>query len=286
MVNKKKESTTNDPQDIEKVYLNMKNRDLAKRLADTQTKYTTILKERDILHEELFNEKLKTNMYSNKITSVDALFKEGMQHIVGLSHIFTSVLVMLASSRKSENASAPASTSNVNSKQKTHAVKPMVFGHTISHPTIKLSRISQQAVSNLSNAQQVRMSQLNEEEFEANRLEDDVSQASASLAEELAVPSTSGAANAASVSPYVEQMDPQESADSGDSDEETSAIEGDVEDEQEQEDEEPVVPEQYHLSTVQEVIILPDIKIYLFQGFICWFVGDCGVKDEENYGIY
>lgn len=125
--------------DLEKRYLQFKNRDLAKSLAECQVKYQTVLKERNLLQKELMEENIA---YKNTICNVKRVCQEGMKHLVSISNMFTDILTEVASVtnrnglnvRKSDTTTPP---------HKTHSVKPMISGCTISKPTIKLQRLSE-----------------------------------------------------------------------------------------------------------------------------------------------
>lgn len=158
MVNKVKKSVppntsdTNDTDDL--AYLKMKNRDLAKKLAEVQKNYAEINKDKDMLQEALFNEKSKANGYANKLQDIALDCKTALTLVVQLSNTLTSIFSKLPTN----NAYTPSvektngtPTPITPQKQKTKAVKPMVSGCTISKPTVKLSRISDQLLQTTMN---------------------------------------------------------------------------------------------------------------------------------------
>lgn len=168
MVNKTKEtapaqaSKADNP--FELVCLKLKNQDLAKKLAEIQKNYSEIVRERDYLQQALFNEKKKTNTYINKMQDIQEDYKNAITHMVNLSGVLTTVLGKISNVINigyDENITTPTKTPQ---QQKTKAVKPMVSGCTISKPTIKLSRISDQLLQATINGESRDQMEAQEEE--------------------------------------------------------------------------------------------------------------------------
>lgn len=149
MVNRVKETApakaSNADESTEIVYLKMKNRDLAKKLAELQKNYIEVNKDKDLLQEALFNEKSRANGYANKIQDVVMDCRTALAQIVGLSNTLTNIIGKVSVNNIHVTPFVDNNkTTATPQKQKTKAVKPMVSGCTISKPTIKLNRISDQ----------------------------------------------------------------------------------------------------------------------------------------------
>lgn len=127
----------------ETFYLRAKNLELAKKLSDMQLQNATLTRDGELLRTALFNEKVRANTYVNKLNDVTNDCRTALAHIVALSNTLTNILSKL--SNNNNYASPMLENKNISPlKQKTKAVKPMVSGCTISKPTIKLNRISEQ----------------------------------------------------------------------------------------------------------------------------------------------
>lgn len=123
-----------------------KNYELAKKVAELQKNYAESTKDREKLQQALFHEKRIAHTYATKFQSLMRDCQIALNQIVGLSTTLTNIMGKLsvnniAVSPLAENNKTPTSPSQ---QQKTKAVKPMVSGCTISKPTIKLNRISEQ----------------------------------------------------------------------------------------------------------------------------------------------
>lgn len=125
-------------------YLRMKNKKLAKQLSEVQDKCTQMTRERNFLQEALFNEKIRANEHSNKLNDVAVDLRTALSHLVALSSCLTDVISKLAQNNVQAGPVLENKIMSSPQKQKTKAVKPMVSGCTISKPTIKLNRISDQ----------------------------------------------------------------------------------------------------------------------------------------------
>lgn len=147
MVNEVRDSVpakaSNADESTEMVYLKLKNRDLAKKLADMQKTNGDLSREREILQEELFNEKHRANAYANRIQNCAMECRTAIGQLVGLSETLKNIMEKLAVNNMFVDNNRLTATPPTQ-KQKTKAVQPMVSGCTISKPTIKIKRISEQ----------------------------------------------------------------------------------------------------------------------------------------------
>lgn len=131
-------SAEDAPGDLEKRYLKAKNRDLAKKLAESQVTIQTVTKERNVLQRKFIEERTENTTLKNILVRVKAASHLGMSHIVSISNIFTDIITQITPVTCNQNV--PANPEK--SPHKTQTVKPMVSGLTISKPTIKLQRLS------------------------------------------------------------------------------------------------------------------------------------------------
>lgn len=148
MVNREKETHPSKASmavdQTEIFYLQTKNRNLAKQLSEAQEKCKQMTQERNFLQEALFNEKIRANQHSNKLNDVSDDLKVALSHLIALSNSITGVITKLSQDNIQAGPVLENKIVSSPQKQRTKAVKPMVSGCTISKPTIKLNRISDQ----------------------------------------------------------------------------------------------------------------------------------------------
>lgn len=147
MVNQMKESypakASNADESTEMIYLKLKNRDLAKRLAEMQKNYTDVNREREQMQEELFNERLRANAYANRLRSCEGDCRTAITQMFALSETLRTIMEkLIVNNVENSRATTAAAAATPTPKQKTKAVQPMVSGCTISKPTIKIQRIT------------------------------------------------------------------------------------------------------------------------------------------------
>lgn len=73
-------------------FLKRKNHDLAKTLAEVQCKCQRIEKDKELLNQELVQEKSDRISYRNKLDHVNAVLKEAVTHMFHLSNLFTTTM--------------------------------------------------------------------------------------------------------------------------------------------------------------------------------------------------
>lgn len=125
--------TTSEAQSI---VLHLKNADLEKKLADMQAAVKQITDQRDVLIKEVQNEKFANEFYTKKLTNIMDMCKSGIQMMYDLSSVTADVLNAAKSGRENGESSKRVS------RSKTYAVRPMISGHVISKPTIRLNRVT------------------------------------------------------------------------------------------------------------------------------------------------
>lgn len=122
--------------EAESVILKLNNEDLEKKLADMQAAVKQITEQRDVLIKEVQNEKSSNEFYTKKLTNIMEMCKNGIQMMYELSSVTSDVLKAANSAIENGESSKKAS------RNKTYAVRPMISGHVISKPTIRLSRVT------------------------------------------------------------------------------------------------------------------------------------------------
>lgn len=130
----------------EVMYVKMKNHDLAKKIAEMQAQNAQLVSERRELNEALFNERCRNNAIEQKFCDVKKQCDMALEQMVALSNTLTTIMMRLSDNNNHAppRDATPKDNASVRQKQRTKAVKPMVSGCTISKPTIKLNRISEQ----------------------------------------------------------------------------------------------------------------------------------------------
>lgn len=138
---------SNADESIETMYLKLKNRDLAKRLAETQKNIVDLQRERDQMQQNWFNERLRANKNANRLQKCTSACQTVIKHMCAMSeavHTLMEELVAINEEDDKVAATTTAAAAQTTPKQKTKAVQPMVSGCTISKPTIKIKRISEE----------------------------------------------------------------------------------------------------------------------------------------------
>lgn len=122
--------------EAESVVLQLYNEDLEKKLADVQIAVKQITQQKDVLIKEVQNEKVSNEFYTDKLTKIMEMCKTGIQMMYELSDVTSDVLKAANNAQGIDKSYKPAN------KNKTYAVRPMISGHVISKPTIRLNRVT------------------------------------------------------------------------------------------------------------------------------------------------
>lgn len=122
--------------EAESVILKLSNDDLAKKLADMQIAVKQITEQRDVLIKEVQNEKSSNAYYTKKLNNIMEMCKNGIQMMYELSSVTSDVL------KAANSTSESGESSKRKNRSKTYAVRPMISGHVISKPTIRLNRVT------------------------------------------------------------------------------------------------------------------------------------------------
>lgn len=129
-----KNSSFNETEEAETILLKLSNADLENKLAEVEKACSEISSETGQIKQAIEKEQREKEFYLKKIQEIKDLCQRGIQHLAQLVEITTDVL-------KSTGV-VEAETA----KTKMRAVKPMIDGHVISKPTIKLNRVTEETV--------------------------------------------------------------------------------------------------------------------------------------------